>query len=553
MFPINPVSARCMSNIYSDVGNCRALIVDSNPALRSLQAGMLRDMGVGTIVQKSRVPDARSVLENQVFDIVLCDYHFAASPLTGQDLLDDLRRANLLPYSTVFIMVTGEASYPMVAEAAESALDSYLLKPHTGLALEARLVQARHRKTTLRSIFEAIETEDFAQAAALCRARFDARDEYWLYAARIGAELLIRLGDHAAARLLYEAVAETKALPWARLGIARAEVEAGDLTQASSMLESLISSQPGFADAYDVMGRVQVEQGDLEAALETYRNATRITPQSISRLQKQGMLAFYMGQGDEAAEALERSVRIGLTSKMFDCQSLVLLAMTFFDKRDNKAFCRNHDNLRLALERQSENVRLQRFVTTSEVFKALNERMVGSCVGHVRRLAASLTDEDFDFEAASNFLAVLARLRSTEIQLTEADAWIATVARRFCVSKASADMLCKAVQEHEPHVSLIRTEHVHINQLAEQAMAHSVKGLHAQAVQSLMQRGTETLNAKLVELAGKVLARHGAKIEASAGMVAQVEELQRRFCSKGTQVALGGAANRAAGGVMIRS
>jgi tetratricopeptide (TPR) repeat protein len=75
------------------------------------------------------------------------------------------------------------------------------------------------------------------------------------------------------------------------------------------------------------MGRVQVEQGDLDAALETFRNATRITPQSIGRLQKQGMLAFYMGHGDEAAEALERSVRIGLTSKMFDCQSLVLLAI----------------------------------------------------------------------------------------------------------------------------------------------------------------------------------------------------------------------------------
>ena len=190
---------------------------------------------------------------------------------------------------------------------------------------------------------------------------------------------------------------------------------------------------------------------------------------------------------------------------------------------------------------------------SKKVFKALNERQVATCVGHARRLAASVTDEDFDFEAASNFLAVLARLRSTEIQLTEADTWITTVARRFCVSKASADMLCKSVQEHEPHVGLIRTEHTHINQLAEQAMAHSVKGLHAQAVKSLMQRGTETLNAKLVELAGKVLARHGAKIEASAGMVEQVEELRRKFCSKGTQVAWGGGASRAAGGVMIRS
>ena len=334
-----------MRKIYPDVEKCRALIIDSNPALRSMQALMLRDMGVVNIVQTSRVTDARRSLENRVFDVVLCDYFFDKSSMTGQELLEDLRRAQLLPYSTVFIMVTSESSYAKVAEAAESALDSYLLKPHTSLALELRLIQARHRKTVLRSIYEAIEATDFATAAALCTARFNARDEYWLYAARIGAELLIRLGDHDAARVLFEAVQASKAVPWARLGLARVQVETGQFNQAGRTLESLICDQPAFADAYDVMGRVQVEQGNLEAALETYRNAALITPHSIARLQKQGMLAFYMGKGDEATQALEMSVRIGLTSKMFDCQSLVLLALAHFDQKDNKAFMRNHANL----------------------------------------------------------------------------------------------------------------------------------------------------------------------------------------------------------------
>jgi CheY-like chemotaxis protein/predicted negative regulator of RcsB-dependent stress response len=542
-----------MRQIYADVGKCRALIIDGNPSLRSMQALMLRDMGVGTVIQTGRVADARRALENGVFDIVLCDYHFERGSATGQDLLDDLRRAQLLPYSTVFIMVTGEASYSLVAEAAESALDSYLLKPHTALALEQRLMQARHRKIVLRTIFEAIEANDFEQAAALCRARFDARGEYWLYAARIGAELYIRLGDHTAARLLYQAVEATNALPWARLGIARAEVESGQINQASHTLETLISDQPSYADAYDVMGRVQVEQGSLEAALETYRTATRITPQSIARLQKQGMLAFYMGHGDEAAQALERSVRIGLGSKMFDCQSLVLLALTHFDKRETKALGRNHDNLVLALERQNGDVRLQRFVTTSNVFKSLLDRQVGTCVDHVRRLTGSISSEDFDFESASNLLAVLVRLRNTEIQLTESDAWITRIAQRFCVSKPSADMLCMAVQQHEPYVALIRAGHAHITRAAEQAMAHSVGGAHTEAVKSLMVRGAETLNAKLVELAGLVLTRHSAKIDGSTGMAEMIEDLKRKFCSKGTQIALGGGGARAAGALTIRS
>jgi len=542
-----------MRLIYPDVGDCRALIVDGNPTSRSILAQMLRQMGVGQVVQTSRALDARRALENRVFDIVLCDYHFDHSPMSGQDLLDDLRRAQLLPYSTVFVMVTGEASYKHVAEAAESALDSYLLKPHTATALEQRLLQARHRKKVLRSIFDAIEAGDFATAAALCKARFDAREQYWLYAARIGAELFIRQGDHDSARTLYEAVQAANALPWAKLGIARVELETGQLPQACRTLESLISEQPTYADAYDVMGRVQVEQGNIEAALETFRNATKITPHSVMRLQKQGMLAFYAGSGDEARESLDRAVRIGISSKLFDVQSLVMLAMLHFDKRDTKAFGRVYDNLKTAHEKRPESVRLKRFLNVGEVFKSLFERQIGECLGHVRRLAEDVRAEDFDFEAASNLLAVLARLRSTEVQIADAELWIGAVARRFCVSKAASDMMSKAVLGIEDYETLIREGHAGIMGMAEKAMTHSVTGSPAAAVKALMVKGAETLNAKLIELASLVLQRHAAKIADSGEQAAVIADLKRKYCSKGTQVALGGSASRAPGGLTIRS
>ncbi len=141
--------------------------------------------------------DARNRLEHTVFDYVLCEQYFTESNHSGQTLLDDLRRAQLLPFSTVFFMVTAEASYAAVAEAAESALDGYLLKPFTPSTLFERLSLARLRKVHLKPIFDAIEQEDFETAAALCTERFEARQPYWLYAARIGTELLLRLGRHA--------------------------------------------------------------------------------------------------------------------------------------------------------------------------------------------------------------------------------------------------------------------------------------------------------------------------------------------------------------------
>ncbi len=536
-----------------EVQACRALVIDSNPTSRSTLINMLRDIGVGHVAQSSRVEDARRELENRVFDIVVCDYHFDNSTISGQELLDDLRRAQLLPYSTVFVMVTGECSYVKVAEAAESALDSYLIKPHTSAALEERVLQARYRKKVLKSIFEAIEASDFALAARLCMARFEARGEFWLYAARIGAELFLRINDHKSAQALYAAVHESKALPWAKLGLARSELEAGQIPKATRILESLIAEQPSYADAYDVMGRVQLEQGNLAAALDTYRESSMVTPQSITRLQKQGMLAFFMDQTDEAVNALDRTVRLGLSSKMFDCQSLVLLAMLYFDKRDAKEFKRIYALMELTVERRPDSIRLQRFLRTATVFQRLIARKVGECVSVARELASDLRREDFDYEAATNMLAMLSRLRRTEVQLPDAEAWVSDVAQRFCVSKASCEMLCSAAGNDEVYAALIRGGQHDISTMAEKAMTHSVTGSPGAAVEALLLKGSETLNAKLIELAGAVLHRHVAKIDNNEAIRLKIDELKRRFCTKGTQVSLGQGSGRSAGGLTLRT
>lgn len=546
--------------IYADVSDCRALIIDGNPTARSILVDMLRQMGVGHIQQASRVLDARRALEDRVFDIVLCDYYFENQTpgqpdtgMSGQDLLDDLRRSQILPFSTVFIMVTAEASYHKVADAAEAALDSYLIKPHTAAALEERLMQARHRKRLLKDIFSAIEAGEFEVAAAHCLRRYAVRGEYWLYAARIGAELFLRLGKHKEARTLYESVQSTHAVPWAKLGIARAELDQNHLPQAKRTLESLISAEPTYADAYDVMGRVQIEQGDMQGALDTFRKSTDITPHSITRLQKQGMLAFFMGNNKEASEILQRSVRVGISSKMFDCQGLVLLCLAHYDLKEGKDFQRGYDNLAKLVERNPNSSRLRRFRDVVGVFKALNDRKVAECVSLVRRMAGEVRSPDFDFEAANNFLAVLARLRLTEIQLPDSDMWVATAANRFCVSKAATELLCKAAQNFEPYELALREAQTRVAQISEKAIARSVQGTPGEAVRTLLVAGAETLNAKLIELAGMVLNRHRERIEDVDETAEMIDDLKSKFCKQGTQVNLGHSNGRSAGSLQLRT
>lgn len=540
-----------MTKADHDFSACKALIIDGHPTSRSILGAQLRDLGVGTVIQCSRIADARKQLEAREFDLVLCEQHFQDGKASGQSLLDDLRRAQLLPFSTVFVMVTGEARYTAVAEAAESALDSYLLKPFAASSLADRLLQARKRKRVLRDIFLAIEEGDYDQAARLCLVRFQARAPYWLYAARIGAELLLRLGQHDAAQKLYQAVIDAQALPWARLGIARSQLEGGKVQQARRTLEVLISDDPSHADAYDVMGRVHVEQGSLAEALETYRMATQLTPGSIERLQRQGMLAFYCGEQAEARRALERAASIGITSKMFDLQSMVLLAFSRFRDKDPKGLQRCADNVRHVLERNTASRRLHRFAGVIEVLNLMAGRQLARVLDRLRDMADEINQPDFDVEAALNLVSLLSELGAAELQLDQANEWVDQLAMRFCVSKSLSELLAKAASIHPPYAEHVRHAHGRVTALAESAMNHSLNGEPRAAVKALLAHGAQTRNTKLIDMARLVLQRHAEKIEDAAALKAMADDLFAKYASPGMP-GVSSAAGRPSGGLALR-
>lgn len=541
-----------MATFDADLSKCNALVVDSNPTSRSILVTQLRDFGVGTVIQAARAVDARRQLEFRPFDFVLCELHFANEASSGQDLLDDLRRNQLLPFSTVFIMVTGEATYAKVAEAAESALDGYLLKPHKASQLGERLTQARVRKVSLQAIFTAIETEDFETAAKLCMERFNTKGPYWLYAARVGAELMLRMGKSQEAQTLYKAVVEAKTLPWAKLGVARAQLDAGQITQAGSTLENLISSDPTYADAYDVMGRAHFEAGKFDKALETYKMAATLTPAAISRVQNLAMMTYYAGDHVEAEKLLDQTVRMGLDSKMFDAQSLVLLALTRLENGDRKGLQRCHDDFKRLIEKDADNPRLKRL---SEIVIALNliqQHQFAQAIDSVRTLSQSVTAADFDFESASNTLALLSQLANKAIQLDEVEASVDILGLRFCSNRSQTELLAASAIAHPPFAERLRACQTKVLEFAETAMSLSLSGNPTAAVKNLILHGKETMNARLIDNAYQVLQKHAAKITEAEALAQTVQSLRSAYGITHSKASLG-EQKRGAGGLALRT
>lgn len=530
----------------------RALVIDGNTTSRSILVAQLKDMGVNTVVQCMSTTEARRYLEGRPFNIVLCEQRFGKDNATGQDLLDDLRRNQLLPFSTVFIMVTSEAAYAKVAEAAESALDGYLLKPHTAAGLTDRLSQARLRKNALKDIFDAIESEKFEHAARLCMERFETQGPFWLYAARIGAELLLRIEKFNEAQALFEAVVAAKVLPWAKLGVARSMLNAGEVTRAATTLERLVSEEPGYADAYDVLGRAQFELGHFERALDLYKMVCELTPHSISRLQNLGMTKFYAGDRAEAEETLARAVRIGLDSKMFDPQTLVLLGFVRLVAGDGKGLKQCQTDFGKLIKQHDGDVRYRRLAAVVDVLVLMRDQQFARVVDAIRAMIGDIDEPDFDFESATNLVSLLAQLAYATIQLDDVDTVIDKLGMRFCTGRAMGELLAGAASTFSTYAVRIRACSAQVLKLAEHAMTLSMDGNPSAAVKELLIHGNETRNGKLIETAHLVLQRYADKIEDCASLQEVAQVLRERYGTHQFKPAMPGAPKRQAGGLSLR-
>ncbi|QCB48488.1 response regulator [Hydrogenophaga sp. PAMC20947] len=538
---------------HNELQDARALVIESQPQSRAILAGQLREFGIGTVIQCGRLSDARLKLEMGTYDIVLCEQYFDGEPQTGQEFLDDLRRDQLLPFLTVFVMVTSDASYSMVVEAAESALDAFLVKPHTAAGLAERISYARNRKLALKDIFAALDAERLDEAYQLCQAHFTSRKPHGLYAARLGAELMLKKGRLAEAQALYESVMAAEPMPWAKLGVARAQLDAGQPQYAANTLASLLQSDPAYVDAHDIMGRAQFEQAQFQNALNSFRTATRLTPSSVSRLLRHGMMAYHAGEREEGVEQLDRASRIGLDSKLFDAQALVLLGFARQDNNDARGLSRCAEQLGHLQTRHPESERLQRLTDVMTALTALQTAETARALEEVRRMAKMALEPDFDFESAGHLLALMTRLAQRSIQLYEMDAAIDTLGLRFCTSRALSELLACFTEGRADFAKRIRAAHEEVLKTTGEAVSKSLNGDAGAAVRQLLEAGERTCNAKIIETAHQILDRHADAIELAPTLRRTVQTLRDRYRTTQLHPGLGEQAHtgRAAGGMSL--
>lgn len=308
----------------SKIEDLNVLVVESHDTMRNQLRGILAQSGITRMSAASSAAMAVRRLRETRFDIILCEYHLGEGQ-NGQHFLEDIRQHQLIPLSTIFIMVTGERSYERVMGAAELAPNDYLLKPFAADNLRERLERALTKREAFLPVYKLIEAGNTARAATECEA---CEAKYAAYAVdflRLRAQLLISLGRPEEALALYQQILARRSVPWAKLGLAKTHFMIGELEQARDELTELITQNAQFVDAYDWLAKTQEALGSIEDAHDALTRAASLSPHALQRQRRIGEMELDLGQNESAEKRLATVLRQSKYSDFRDPEDHVRL------------------------------------------------------------------------------------------------------------------------------------------------------------------------------------------------------------------------------------
>ncbi len=297
----------------TDFSDKRFLIVDDHAGMRSSLRAILSSFGVVYSEMAGTANDAIRRLQNKSYDVIVCDY-FLGEGSDGQQLLEQLRHNKLIRLQTIFVMVTAERAYERVVSAVELAPDDYLIKPFTADTLRRRLERVMEKKMAFAPIHELIEAGRIADAITVCTRAVAAGGKYTVDLLRLLAELHVTQGEFAEAETIYQRVMAMRAIPWARMGLAKMLHLQGKNEEAEALLVEVVADAPEYMAAHDLLARVYEANGNAAAAQETLARAVVVSPYTLHRQKQMGELALRNDDLETAEKAFAAVVERGRTS-----------------------------------------------------------------------------------------------------------------------------------------------------------------------------------------------------------------------------------------------
>lgn len=313
-----------LADSVSPLKGRRVLVADRHSQSRTALREMVNALGCTSVSHVQSAAEVLKVVRAKEVEIILCDYHLE-DQRDGQQLLEEVRQNRLISLGSIFMMITGEASYKKVVSVAEFAPDDYLIKPFTPNQLLERLVRVNKKKEVFARAYAFIESDRVAAALPECRLILGSHPQYAPDAYRLMIDVLFGMQKYDEAEKMLTAILARKDVPWAHMGLANIHYARNEPRLAEAVLEKVAAANPEYLGAQDFLARVKTDLAKPDEALAVLEAAGAISSANVSRLRRTGDLAAVVGDHEKCsrlyAKVLDR-VRNSSLAKAEDFISL---------------------------------------------------------------------------------------------------------------------------------------------------------------------------------------------------------------------------------------
>lgn len=265
-----------------DIHTMSVLIVDDMPNMSKSVRGMMKVLEFGNSFHfAANGKEGWEVLNNQQFDLAIIDWNMPV--MTGIELLELIRKDKKFRDMPV-VMVTAESTKDIVAEAAESDIDAYILKPITVQALgdKIREVIENHNHPPqmvlhLKAGRDFLEQGDYNNAIQEIKLAGEADPDSTRPIRELGY-IYYKMDDfEKAEKYFLEAVEKNKLDVFAFHYLGELYLQQNDIENASKYINKAVDISPRHVDRSVNLGKILVKNNNLDKASSVFSKAINLS------------------------------------------------------------------------------------------------------------------------------------------------------------------------------------------------------------------------------------------------------------------------------------
>ena len=359
----------------------KCLVIDDYPEMRGFIRQAVVVFGADSVDTAANGDEAIKLCLANDYDIIFADYNLGDTSKNGQQILEELRYKNALKNTSLYIMITAEATRDMVFSALEYQPDGYITKPFTQNALRSRLDRIMLEKESIREINQAIDQELFDKGIQLCIQQLKEGSKYKTLLSRKLAGLYVTTGQYREACALYKKVTQERPIEWATIGLGKVMLLMGELEPAEAIFRKLISVGCNCMEVYDCLAEILQKKQKNTEAQEMLEQALEISPHAILRQKSYAEISETCGDLEKASKAHRSVVKLSPHSCYEESENYLGYArslsalMDSSDQHDKKQLLEAQTVLKKVERRYPNNpqVTLQTKLVESQVYASSDQ------------------------------------------------------------------------------------------------------------------------------------------------------------------------------------